>query len=68
MKVSSTLPIVPLVALSPQPLEATFSDEELIPTKKMMINKDMRIIMVEDKVEYMIRVVVKDVGENMSAP
>ena len=34
----------------------------------MMINKDMGLIMVEDKVEYMIRVVVKDVGENMSAP
>ena len=45
MEVSSTPPVVPLVASSPQPIEATLVYEELV-----HISENKRMIMVEDMV------------------
>ena len=60
---SSTSPVVPLVASSPQPLEATLVDEKLVPT----INDDQ-----QGQEDYCgwghcKRRVIKDMGEHMSA-
>ena len=58
MEVPSTPPVVPLVASSPQSIDATLVDKELV-----HISENKRMIMVKDMVEDVVGDVVVELME-----